>query len=45
MWVIAFLGAGSAFAESALAQIYKVKHKDQYRGGPSYYIEKGLKQK
>ena len=42
MWVIAFLGAGSAFVEAALAQIYKVEIDNIYRGGPSYYIEKGL---
>lgn len=42
MWAIAFLGAGSAFAESALGQIYKEEHDGQYRGGPAYYIEKGL---
>ncbi|MGL6105500.1 alanine/glycine:cation symporter family protein [Romboutsia sp.] len=42
MWVIAFLGAGSAFAESALGQIYKEEHDGQYRGGPAYYIEKGF---
>jgi len=42
MWVIAFLGAGSAFAESALGQIYKEEHEGQYRGGPAYYIEKGF---
>jgi len=43
MWIIAFLGAGSAFAEATLAQIYKENHKGEYRGGPAYYIEKGLK--
>ena len=43
MWIIAFLGAGSAFAEATLAQIYKVEHNGQLRGGPSYYIEKGLR--
>lgn len=42
MWLIAFLGAGSSFVESTLAQIYKVKDKDGYRGGPAYYMEKGL---
>ena len=42
MWIIAFLGAGSAFAEATLAQIFKENHKGEYRGGPSYYIEKGL---
>jgi len=43
MWIIAFLGAGSAFTEATLAQIYKEEHNGQFRGGPSYYIEKGLK--
>lgn len=42
MWMIAFLGAGSAFVEAALAQIYKEEIDGLYRGGPSYYIEKGL---
>jgi len=42
MWIIAFLGAGSAFAEATLAQIFKENHKGEYRGGPAYYIEKGL---
>ncbi|WP_422484280.1 alanine/glycine:cation symporter family protein [Gudongella sp. DL1XJH-153] len=42
MWVIAFLGASSAYVEAALAQVYKDEVDDQYRGGPSYYIEKGL---
>ncbi|MBO7083542.1 MAG: alanine:cation symporter family protein [Bacteroidales bacterium] len=45
MWIIAFLGAGSAFAEATLAQVFKENHKGEYRGGPSYYIEKGLKAK
>lgn len=42
MWMIAFLGAGSAFVEAALAQIYKEEIKGEYRGGPAYYIERGL---
>lgn len=42
MWAIAFLGAGSAFIESVLAQIYKVEQDGEYRGGPAYYIEKGM---
>ncbi|WP_409253031.1 alanine/glycine:cation symporter family protein [Bacillus sp. SCS-153A] len=42
MWTIAFIGASSAFIESTLAQIYKVKQDGQYRGGPAYYIEKGM---
>ncbi len=42
MWVIAFLGASSAFIESTLGQIYKEVNNGVYRGGPAYYIEKGL---
>ena len=42
MWFMAFIGASTAFIESTLAQIYKVKHDGQYRGGPAYYIEKGI---
>ena len=43
MWIIAFLGAGTSFVEATLAQIYKEDHNGQFRGGPSYYIEKGLR--
>jgi AGCS family alanine or glycine:cation symporter len=42
MWVIAFLGASSAYVEATLGQIYKRVVNGEYRGGPSYYIEKGL---
>ncbi len=42
MWIIAFFGAGTAYAEAALAQIYKQRHGNQLRGGPAYYIERGL---
>ncbi|MDO4736525.1 MAG: alanine/glycine:cation symporter family protein [Bacteroidia bacterium] len=45
MWVIALLGACSAFVESTLAQLYKVHGKDSFIGGPAYYMEKGLKKK
>lgn len=43
MWIIAFFGAGSAFVEATLAQIYKEDHNGQFRGGPAYYIENGLR--
>lgn len=36
------LGASSAFIESTLGQIYKEVNNGLYRGGPAYYIEKGL---
>jgi AGCS family alanine or glycine:cation symporter len=42
MWVIAFLGAGSAYVEATLGQIYKEKIDGVYRGGPAYYILRGL---
>lgn len=45
MWLIALIGAASSFIESTLAQIYKVKDGDSFRGGPAYYMEKGLKKK
>jgi len=44
MWVIALLGASSAFIESTLAQLYKVHGKTSYIGGPAYYMKNGLKQ-
>ena len=42
MWVIALLGSASAFVESTLAQLYKVKGQNSFKGGPAYYIQKGL---
>lgn len=42
MWAIAFLGSASAFIEATLGQIYKQVNNGQYRGGPAFYIEKGL---
>lgn len=42
MWVVAFLGASTAFVESTLSQIYKFKHDGIWRGGPALYIYKGL---
>ena len=46
MWLIAFIGAASSFVESTLAQIYKQRNDDgSFRGGPAYYIEKGLNKK
>ncbi|MCF6138450.1 alanine:cation symporter family protein [Alkalihalobacillus berkeleyi] len=42
MWIIALIGAATAFVESTLAQIYKVKDDFGFRGGPAYYMEKGL---
>ena len=44
MWIIALLGASSAFVESTLAQLYTVHGKTSYIGGPAYYMKNGLKQ-
>jgi AGCS family alanine or glycine:cation symporter len=46
MWMVAFLGASTAYIESTLGQIYKeVDTNGQYRGGPAYYIEKAMGQR
>lgn len=45
MWVTALLGAASAFVESTLAQLFKVKGERSFRGGPAYYIQKGIHQR
>ena len=41
MWIIGFLSAPSAFAETVLGVKYQKNDKETY-GGPSYYLEKGL---
>ena len=46
MWVIALVGMATAFAESTLGQIYKERDENgNFRGGPAYYMSKGLKNK
>lgn len=45
MWAIAVIGSASAFVEATLAQIYKIRDGKLYRGGPAYYMEKGLGQR
>ena len=42
MWLMALIGGASAFIESTLAQVYKVRQDGLYRGGPSYYMERAL---
>ena len=46
MWVTALIGMSSAFVESSLAQLFKVRDYDNhhFRGGPAYYITQGLGQ-
>lgn len=44
MWIVAILGMATAFAESTLAQLYKVRDDEgRFRGGPAFYISRGLK--
>ena len=43
MWIMALVGGASAFIESTLAQMYKIRGKDgEFRGGPAYYIQQAL---
>ncbi|NUB44794.1 alanine:cation symporter family protein [Fertoebacter nigrum] len=46
MWVVALVGMATAYAESTLAQLYKVQDSSGestvYRGGPAFYISRGL---
>lgn len=42
MWLIAIIGGATAFIESTLGQLYKIRSKDSYIGGPAYYIRDGL---
>jgi len=42
MWVVAFLGASTAYAESTLGQLYKVEENGEYRGGSAYFFERCL---
>lgn len=42
MWLMAVVGGASAFIESTLAQIYKVRDGNSFRGGPAYYISRAM---
>lgn len=43
MWLLALMGGATAFVESSLAQLYKVRGKDGFIGGPAHYIKRGLR--
>ena len=47
MWVTAILGMPIMFGEAVLAQIFRVKNEDgtTFRGGPAYYMRRGLNAK
>ncbi|GAA1818397.1 alanine/glycine:cation symporter family protein [Nesterenkonia flava] len=42
MWIMALLNSSASFVESTLAQLYKTRRFDTYKGGPAYYIQRGL---
>lgn len=42
MWVVALFGAALSFIESTLSQVYKVKNKGGFKGGPAYYMQMAL---
>lgn len=43
MWAMAIFGGSTAFIESTLAQIWKVRGEDgEFRGGPAYYIQHAI---
>ena len=46
MWLVALVGMATAYSESTLAQLYKVHDSSTdsavYRGGPAFYIARGL---
>lgn len=44
MWVVAWVGMATSLVENTLAQVYKERGDEPgtFRGGPAYYIEKGL---
>lgn len=49
MWIIALVGMATAMIEATLAQVYKrhdpEESKHTFRGGPAYYMERGLNAK
>ncbi|MCH1950410.1 sodium:alanine symporter family protein [Enterocloster sp. OA13] len=46
MWMTALLGMPISFSEAVLGQLFREKNSDgTYRGGPAYYMEKGLHSK
>lgn len=46
MWAVGIIGMATSIFECTLAQAYKVRESDgNYRGGPAFYITRGLGQK
>src|SRR5690606_2583474 len=43
MWMVALVGMATAYAESTLAQMYKIRDENgMFRGGPAFYMANGL---
>lgn len=42
MWLSAFFGMATIYAEAVLGQVFKTRKNDQVTGGPAYYIHRGL---
>lgn len=42
MWIMCLFTSAASFIESTLAQLYKSRAKDTYKGGPAFYIHRGL---
>lgn len=45
LWVLALVGSSVALIEAILAQTFRVKVFGEYRGGPAYYMSRGMKNK
>lgn len=45
MWLSAFLGMATIYAEAILSQLFKTRVDGEVTGGPAYYIKNGLKNK
>ncbi|WP_462133448.1 alanine/glycine:cation symporter family protein [Peptostreptococcus stomatis] len=45
MWISAFFGMATIFAEAVLAQLFKKEVNGQVTGGPAYYLRYGLNSK
>jgi len=43
MWITGLIGMATSFFECTIAQVFKTSENDgTYRGGPAYYIERGI---
>lgn len=43
MWIMALFTSAASFIESTLAQLYKSRGHDTYKGGPAFYVHRGLR--